>query len=201
MTVALELSSDSPEIDALLSTIQCAVGGRRAVYVSGPITTGPRFVGWFRQAGQKLMSSPEEYLRAFENSVLIENESDICRFAHAMRTRCSEPVIEPASLKMPSWTQPDFYKFWQLVIDRFVVRVIALDGWSFSLGCAVEIHHAMKLGLQIIDASGVEIPPSQARDMVLNAATEIEKCSDGLDQLQQIAARLRGWATSSADIK
>lgn len=175
----------------LLQAFKCAIGEKEATYVSGPITTGPRFIEWYLSVGHLLEDDQNVYQINKLKSVLVPNESDIFEAANTLRNRFSGPVIEPASLHIPSWTQKEYYQFWTELMRRFVSRVVALDGWQYSIGCVVEFHHAIQCGIQVETVDGEPLKEENARKYILDAAEEIELRGSSFEQLIQIAQRLK----------
>lgn len=178
----------------LLLTLKCAVGVSGAVYVSGPITTGRRFVDWFLDIGYLLEDDPDAYKHALKKTVIPPNESDILTMAELLRVKFAIPVIEPASLKIISWDQKNYYQFWEAVIKRYVVRLVAIDDWQFSVGCAIEFQYAIKCGIPVETVSGNPIALESGSALMLEAAIDIERRSTTSGRLRRIANRLRACA-------
>lgn len=175
----------------LLQSIKCAVGGKVATYISGPITTGPRFIEWYISTGHLLESDANAYQQNKLKNVLARNESDIFEAAITIRNKFTAPVIEPASLHIPSWTQQDYYLFWTELMRRFVSRVVALDGWQYSIGCVIEFHHAIQCGIQIETVDGVQLNEDNARKCILDAAADIELRGSSFELLKRMAQKLK----------
>jgi len=180
-----------PEHEYLLSALECVLGGRVGVYVSGPITTGRRFVDWYLDIGHSLEGDLNAYNVAKENSVVRGNESDIVNVAQELRATLAVTVIEPASLKIHSWSQENFYYFWTGVLDRFISRMIVLDGWQFSVGCAVEFEYAVKKGIQVESMQGLRINRDAGNELILEAAADIERRGRSWEVLRKLADGLR----------
>ena len=178
----------------LLLTLKCAVGVSGAVYVSGPITTGRRFVDWFLHIGYLLEDDPDAYKHALQKAVIQPNESDILTTAELLRVKFPIPVIEPASLKIISWNQTSYYQFWEAVIKRYIARLVAMDGWQFSVGCAIEFQYAIKCGIPVETVNGESLSFESGSALMLDAALEIERINTTLEKMQRIANRLRACA-------
>lgn len=183
----------------LLQAIKCAAGGKVATYISGPITTGPRFIEWYISTGHLLENHTNEYQQNRLKYVLSQNESDIFEAAQILRNKVSAPVIEPASLHIPSWTQQDYYLFWTELMRRFVTRVVVLDGWQYSIGCVIEFHHATQFGIQIETVDGESLDEENARQLILNAANDIESKGASFDRLIRMAKRLKSQEISCGE--
>lgn len=178
----------------LLSTLNCAIGKRGAVYVSGPITTGRRFVNWFLDIGQPLEDNPNVYKHALQQAVIQPNESDILGIAESLRLHSPIPVIQPASLKISSWDQKSYYQFWESVIEQYVVRVVVINGWQCSVGCAIEFQYAVECGIPVETDTGKAVSPEIGSALMLDAAIEIEQKCATSDKLKRIANSLRACA-------
>lgn len=165
-----------------------------AVYLSGPITTGRRFVDWFLDNGYLLENNADTYKNALQTAVIQPNESDILTMAESLRAKFPIPVIEPASLKIVSWDQNSYYQFWESVIKRYVARLVAIDDWQFSVGCAIEFKYAIERGIPVETVNGKAVSLDSGRALILDAAADIERRSTGSNKLKQIANRLRKCA-------
>ena len=179
------------EQDLMLQAIGCVVANSHATYVSGPITTGNRFSAWYVSAGRHLGLGSQQYLLRLKGDVIQPNERAIHRVASRIRERASVPVIEPASLAVSEWSQQDYLSFWLRVIQKFASTVVLVSGWEFSVGCATEFRFASSLGLPISDEAGNLIDALQGEVLIAAAATEIERISEGVAPLIQLAQVLR----------
>ena len=83
---------------AIRQVWRSAFGSRRVAYLSGPITTGQRFLAWWEKSGHKLDPLLAEYRDALRTHVIGPNEEALRVAAELLRASCVEPVIEPASL-------------------------------------------------------------------------------------------------------
>jgi hypothetical protein len=167
------------------------IGKERATYVSGPITTGLRFVDWFLRTGSSLQEDAAAYHSALMVNVIRPNASAITNIAEILRAKSSVPTIEPASLMMESWDQKTYYEFWMAVIDRYVGQVIVIDDWQFSVGCAVEVKFALERGIQVETLQGKAVTCQTGNDLLLTAAADIEGRGARSVRLMDIANRLR----------
>jgi hypothetical protein len=68
-----------------------------------------------------------------------------------MRAETGQTVIEPASLTMPNWQQPDYLELWSVVIERFVRKLVVMPGWEMSAGCVYEVEKAYVQGIPVYD--------------------------------------------------
>jgi hypothetical protein len=184
----VELSEDH---DKLISAFECITREPIATYVSGPLTTGRLFYDWYCKTGQFLDREAAQYRIQFERSVLRANESAILRAAKVLRADVGGVVIEPTALRVLSWRQTDFHRFWCDVISKFCGRLIVVEGWEFSVGCAVEVMHATRTGISVQGLDGREISASAGASAVAAAAAHIENVCAGAGYLSNLAQQLR----------
>lgn len=174
----------SPKLDEqaalILQGLECAVSGMRAVYVSGPITNGPRFLKWFTASGRQLGRDSEQFLTSLRKHVIELNEREILEFASHLRLQ-GKTVIEPASLKVPGWRQVDYYTLWARVIDRFVDRMVMLPGWQYSLGCVIEFCNAASTGIRTEDVEGNFIDLQTALFLIRKSSADLIAAETGID--------------------
>jgi hypothetical protein len=163
-----------PIHELLLKAWECTVPPASALYVSGPITTGERFFRWYDASGRKLAVDSSEYFERRLREVIEPNSGDILRAAARLRLETNKTVIEPASLYVQTWRQPDYLKLWSEVIERFVERLIMMPGWEFSTGCVTEIEKAFRLGLPVSSVNGAPISIEGATEMVARSVLAVQ---------------------------
>lgn len=139
------------EASALMSMIACCgIRPHSATYVSTPITTGPAWLAWQQAAGPGEIDAD-----AHRQQVIVPNLHRAQRLIQKIRTaegRRQHPVIDPISLDdVPHFTQPDYHRLWAGVVRRFAARVVFLEGWQYSTGCAVEYRVALERHLDLFD--------------------------------------------------
>lgn len=175
---------------ALEGMLACTVNGREAEYVSTPITTGPRFMEWYRAEGAKLERGSDAYKQAHEEKVIVPNSLHAKQFVEHLRTE-RRIVIEPTSLNVAHWTQNDFRHLWGQVIERYARRVWLLDGWQYSSGCAFEFYVACRNGVETLSEKGDYIARRQGAEMIEAAIADIESIGQSTDFLRAAAAGLQ----------
>jgi len=122
-----------------------------AIYVSVPITTGPRFLEWRRGQGAKLSPTDKRYERQHELHVIRPNRERVKPIIGLIRQRLGPIVIDPTTLHhVPGWKQPDYHEFWTRVIERYVGTVVFMDGWQYSSGCTHEFIAAIRVGAKVL---------------------------------------------------
>jgi hypothetical protein len=122
-----------------------------AVYVSTPITTGRRFIQWWRQHGAALVPGSQQFATSLRAEVILPNVQRTARFLELLRWRHVGVIIDPTSFDVPGWTQESYNEFWAAILERHVKRVIFLGGWEYSRGCVQEFETAQRLGIDCVD--------------------------------------------------
>ena len=156
------MTSPFPQpLDAIRRVWRSAFGSRKVAYLSGPITTGLRFIDWWGQSGHRLAPNSESYGDGLRRQVIVPNENQLKVTAELLRAKGSEPVIEPASLFVDEWSQQDYTELWEQFIADHANRILLLDGWEYSAGCASEFCRAH---LEGIPTARIDGSPIVARD-------------------------------------
>lgn len=175
---------------ALLSALRCVVPNRSAIYLSGPITTGLAFAEWYRSEGMTLERCGTQYDARKAEVVIRPNEEAILAAAQRVRQRERACVIEPASLRVPLWTQRDYHSFWMSVLQEFVGRVVVIRGWDYSVGCAIEIAHAIEADIPINDLNGARLQSEEVKVALRRAAEVVAQDMPPTSQLALLSERL-----------
>ena len=124
---------------------RCIIGDARVIYLSGPITTGPR---WLAAVNNEQMEF---------NGLINSNCQDLLDAAAKVRSDTSSIVIEPASLSVRGWSQDDYLSLWTELIERHAGEVRFLPGWEFSNGCAREFERAWRHAVPTRELDGTQI--------------------------------------------
>ncbi len=167
---------DTGGIENIIELFNCLIDGKNTAYVSVPITTGHRFLGWYKQEGCKLDPGSIPYKEAHARAVIQPNIADAKQKIIELRHRCQPgyPVlIDPSAFNWPEWTQDDYRYFWGKVIERYVKAVIFLPGWQYSNGCAFEFLTAVLSGADTLDERLAVIAPQAGLDAVNVAIKEL----------------------------
>lgn len=147
----------------LLESFQAAGADDGLVYVSVPITSGPRefrLIAKLECTREQLRSDHRERWLA---EVVRPNEQEAVTYAARVRAMFPQQlVVEPAKLHVSQWTQTDYGNFWETLIREFALRLIATPDWAFSSGSRQEIEVAHEIGLPILDIRG---RPMSAEDL------------------------------------
>lgn len=176
----LNTPRDIGGIDNIIELFNSLMSGKDNAYVSVPITTGHRFLGWYRQAGCKLDPASQAYKEAHDRQVIKPNKEEAKKKIAGLRHRCQTayPVlIDPSAFDWPEWNQDDYRYFWGRVIERYVKTVIFLDGWQYSNGCAFEFLMAVLTGTETFNERLAVIDPQAGLDMISGAIQEMRDSS------------------------
>lgn len=149
--------------DVILQAWNCAFGDMGVTYLSGPITTGPRFLD------EALTQAGDARERAFQ-----ANCAELQATAARLRRERREIVVEPASLSIANWGQRDYISLWEAFIERHVRLVIFMPGWQFSAGCAAEFAKAVESGIRAETLEGEVLKTGQGVAMLRAAADSME---------------------------
>lgn len=165
----------SPQPLAAIRQIwRSAFGSSRVAYLSGPITTGRRFIDWWRGDGHALAAGSEEYRAALRERVIAPNEDALKLTAELLRARNAQPVIEPASLFVGHWSQTDYLELWERFITDHASRILLMDGWEFSAGCASEFCRAHLDGVPTARIDGTPVVARDGIAAIRRALAEVE---------------------------
>jgi hypothetical protein len=165
--------------DAIIGAWNCALAGARVVYLSGPITTGRRYV---------------QYMRSFSSGapsdlVLKQNISDLLSTAARLRSQRIELIVEPASLHLPDWSQEEYYRLWEVFLERHAQIVILMPGWEYSGGCATEFLHAVGHDIRTESLSGANISIEDGTSLLRSALEDLRQ-DDARGSLAGLADKL-----------
>jgi hypothetical protein len=177
------------EWEAHERVLASVLDGRAADYVATPITSGRRFLRWYKSEGRTLEADQEAYLTSRRIHVEMPNTLHARRFVDTLRAE-RRIVIEPTSLHLPHWTQNDYRHLWGRIIQRYVRRVWLLDDWQFSNGCCYEFYEAIRSGVETISETGEFVGREHGIEMIQNAVTAIEELGDDAAFLRLVLAHL-----------
>jgi hypothetical protein len=189
MTVAFPPESRfTSDIEKLLSVFRTVVLDRTAIYLSTPLTTGPRFSEW-RQRSATLLEDDPQYAHEHRRLVVEPNRQAARDLAEKLRRRSQLVVIDPTSLAdVPDWSQDDYRFFWGRVIEEYAAKVVFMDGWAQSSGSAYEFLVAQRTGAQCFDEAMASLPVDRGRELIAKAIDGTQ--NHGADFLLQVKAAL-----------
>lgn len=168
----------------LLEKHRTRLGGRRAVYLSTPITTGPRLLEALKNP---LATGDDGYLHQVRDEVIAANIRGVRPLrGHLAAAFKGLDVIDPTELEVPGWAQRDYHRYWVEVIEQFVDVIVFADGWHISNGCTVELVTASAAKLRCLDARLSLMTAEYARELLEIAIEQLEQV--GLDAAVQRTA-------------
>jgi hypothetical protein len=161
-------------LPAIRQIWRSAFGSTRVAYLSGPITTGRRFIDWWRGGGHALAANSDDYRSALRAQVIQPNEAAIKLTAELLRAKHPEPVVEPATLFVSNWSQQDYLTLWEQFITDHASRILLMDGWEFSAGCASEFCRAHLDGVPTHRIDGTPVVARDGIAAIRRALGEVE---------------------------
>jgi hypothetical protein len=182
-------------IEKIGDLFRSVIEGRTATYVSVPITTGPRFLRWFKERGAKLDSTSREYRDEHYRSVIQPNLEVARNRVSQLRHEGRNTVIDPTIFEPPEWTQDEYRYFWGKVIEHYVNTVVFLDGWQYSSGCCFEFLTANRCGAKTITEDKQPISRETGIELITAAIQEIKQYSMSTTHLERVVRELHSDAT------
>jgi len=168
------MTSSPQPLGAIRQVWRSAFGLRKVSYLSGPITTGRRFLAWWQEIGRRLDFESADYKDQLRAAVIAPNEADLKLTAELLRAKGPEPVIEPASLFVSDWTQGQYLELWESFIADHASRIILMDGWEYSAGCAAEFCRAHLEGVPTARLDGSPVVSRDGIEAIGRALAQVE---------------------------
>ena len=179
------------DIELILTGVKIAVNGRNVVYISLPITTGKRFLGWRADFGVNLEISDCAYLREHQKHVVAPNRENVQRIMKVIEKKVGRDIISPTLLEdLPGWTQDDYRAFWARVLKDCVNMVVFAEGWEYSNGCAYEFLIATQVGIRRVDEHLRPLTLDQGIRKITKAIQEMQRCNITAEFLKSVRKRL-----------
>lgn len=188
---------DTPVHEIILQSWRSAFGQSKVTYLSGPITTGPRYIEWFNSTeGGSVKGSPSE-----ADAVIKPNSGEIIKVAAELRKFWPTPIVEPASFNIRGWKQEEYLALWSEFIETHTETIVFLDSWQCSVGCITEYCRALQHKKRTVKLDGspltIETAISGARDNLQKIkdlpnlpVTNIERLENAISELEELGSRL-----------
>ncbi len=142
----------SSYIDKLSEQLKCIVHKGDNFYVSAPITSGKRFISWYKSTGKNLKGKGDNiYRHEHFQSVITKNIEEANNKICALKNSIDGIIIDPSKLEFQEWEQDEYRYYWGKIIEQYVNTVIFLDSWEYSNGCTFEFLKASNCGLKILN--------------------------------------------------
>jgi len=189
-TVGLETSMSA---EVLLTSFDCVVFDREAVYASSEFTTGKRFYELCRALKVFSVEDLKTALggeQRYRKELLLANKEEGVAFARKIRGWGIPLVISPNPLIVHGWTQENYLGLWVKVITEKCHAVYFNEGWEFSNGCTKEYLATFRHGLPAYDSNGHDLPVDEARRLIRNAVECLQADGFTVPELEEILAQL-----------
>lgn len=204
ITVASErpLSAAAHErLRALRRDSNCGLQGSSVLYLSTPITTGPKLLDWLAaNRDHPDDAAGEGVAEVVRDEVIEENLAQLGPLRDRIRAEWPDAfLIDPTDLTVSEWSQWEYHRFWVEVLNQLVDTIVFADGWELSTGCTIEYATGLLAGIPMHDARGNEITPSDAAHRFRLASETL--LGAGRDRSMQLAASARAEIEASTPLK
>ena len=164
------------------SILRC--NDNKVLYISTPITTGYRLISWAKDLNK--IDSYVEYKHLHEKNVILPNIKEARKkIKQIIINSGSDIIIEPTTVKMNGWNQFDYIYFWAEVINKYVNKVIFLNGWECSNGCCAELLVAILLKLEIATEQGL-LTVDKAMRKIQSGITDLNNANQDSSFIKKI---------------
>ena len=150
----------SPIHEAVLQAWECAFEGMPIAYLSGPITTGKRYVELMQSIGVN---------PAAKRQLIKQNCDDLKAMALILRSKRGNVVLEPASLEVQDWSQKDYLALWERLIEKHVNVILFMPDWEYSVGSVTEFVKATEVGVRTETVAGAALTLENALSLMVEA--------------------------------
>ena len=159
--------------DSLLSSAFASVlQPKTALYAAVPVTSGPRLWKLAKDLGiSKLNDVGRVAPERFKSEVLLPNYAAAAQFVSGARSR-HKLVIDPSRLAVPEWSQKQYWRFWEYIIQEYVAAVLLSPGWEYSRGSVYECIFAIKNSIPIISAQDEALSAEELREVAFTTIRE-----------------------------
>ena len=165
------------EINDRIVLLGSIIQDRNAIYCSAPITSGKRFYDWLVRMRREVdIDQVGRTLRSRHAKQVIEPNVRRARAVARLLRRRGHLVIDPTTVGPTTWRwrQGEWRLFWENVIERYVKRVVLVDGWEYSNGCVHEFWVASRSGIPAYDEQGKRITLTRARSLIRKALADVQ---------------------------
>jgi hypothetical protein len=194
-TEVREEADVKPEWAFILGAYDSVIPHSRAIYCSGPITSGPLAFKWaaeFGVANFNFDTLTDAAKVDFRKAVVDINILALNRAAEALRARTGSVVINPAALPHCNhWTQADWRKLWRLVIERHVFLIVLLEGWEYSKGSIYEAVFALEQRLQVKTFSDQILNSHSVKRAIADAAHDLRSRGINADFHEEVLTSMK----------
>jgi len=186
-----DLPATHVSMDPVLSSLDCMIFDREAVYASSEFTTGKRFYELCRDSKVLTAEGLKKALGTrYNTQLLLPNIDKGVTFARKLRGLGFPLVISPNPLFVKGWGQDEYLQLWVKVITDKCNASYFNDGWQFSNGCTLEYLRSVQHGIPVFDSDGRRLPVKQARHDIAMAITELEAEGFSVPKLNEVLCQL-----------
>lgn len=183
------------EINRHLAGMASAIPLKSAIFISGSISSGKRFLEWYLNKG-KHISEKEIYKAERHKEVIEHNQLHISNLANKVRKN-NVIVIEPSTLEMPHWGMHEYLYFWKEVIIRHAKTIVFSNNWEYSDGCNYEFYLALLHNLEMRDENGNNIAIRNSILEIKKAIQEHEEAGLDVSFKRKALAEIEKLSTNS----
>jgi hypothetical protein len=189
------------EIDMVFSGIDCVLNDEKAIYCSSELTTGARLYEALRENELKTATELKEKLgkawfgtHIFDANVKLGKE-----FAQCVRNRLTDKtiVITPGPFAAPTWSQPEYLFFWEVLLRTRIQSGCFNRNWQFSNGCTFEFAVARHVGVPTLDHNGEPLELDEGIRLIESAIHQLDiegfdasTLCENLERLRTIRSRV-----------
>ncbi len=177
------------EIHQLVTDLSSIYDEKSAVYISAPITTGKDFIHWYKK-NLSIHEDQDKYSELHRTEIMEKNSKLIMKFISNLRQVEVCSIIEPASLAVDKWSQADYLYYWELVIARYVKKIIFLNGWTYSRGCVYEYYIGLENKLVLVDQNNIIINTENAIFAIQKSISEYKANSIDAEFQQSVLNKI-----------
>lgn len=183
-------SKREEEINALLNMLGSVIDDKNATYVGAPITSGKRLIEWrVKQNGS--ITYKVESCEEHPQEVVNANRAHARDIIRTLREKCDTVLIDPTSFEdLQGWTQDDYRDLWARAIKKYARKVVLIDGWEYSNGCAFEFLVAQQNGIPIFDERHRSLSLSDGLQKIETAISEMQSHNIPTDFLKSVVRDL-----------
>ncbi len=164
-------STHKTDIKDRIERLNSVFNGARGIYLSGPITTGRKYLNWYCNYG-KYIQDNTKYKEEHYSNIIAVNIDKILSFAKELPVAENEIIIEPASFDVNGWTQPDYLYYWGRLIEEYIDKIIFMNEWYYSNGCIYEYYVGLKKGIELVNQDFEPISTEKAISLIQKSIEE-----------------------------
>lgn len=183
----LNKTNISSQIDKLVEQLSCVIDDKSATYVSIPISSGKKFVDWYKSVGKNFLKKGDDLYRSEHyKSVIKENTSAATNKLREIKSRIDAPIIDPTKLEFIEWEQDEYRYYWGKVIEKYAKQAIFCDGWEYSDGCSFEFLKSIELNIECLDQNLEMISLENALKMLDASILEMRGSDLNTDYIERV---------------